>query len=51
MKQRGKKKKELTAIRTTAETSGTMLNDPIFKSLEVQKEKTKRKAMRKYLRR
>ena len=45
------KKKELKAMRTTSETSGTMLNAPTFESLESQK-KTKRKgAMRKYLRR
>ena len=31
-------------------TSGTMLNTPTFKSEEPQKKKTKRKAMRKYLR-
>ena len=29
----------------------TMLNTPTFKSYESQKKKTKRKAMRKYLRR
>ena len=34
MKQRGKKKKELKEIRTTSETSGTMLNTPTFKSEE-----------------
>ena len=28
----GKKKKELKEMRTTSETSGTMLNAPIFKS-------------------
>ena len=32
MKQRGKKKKELKEMRTTSETSGTMLNSPTFKS-------------------
>ena len=32
MKQRGKKKKELKEMRTTSETSGTMLNTPTFKS-------------------
>jgi len=32
MKQRGKKKKELKEMRTTSETSGTMLNVPTFKS-------------------
>ena len=51
MKQRGQKKKKLKEIRTTSETSGIMLNVPTFKSYEYQKKKTKRKAMRKYLRR
>ena len=32
MKQRGKKKNELKEMRTTSETSGTMLNAPIFES-------------------
>ena len=45
------RKKELKEMRTTSETSGTMLNTPTFKSEEPQKKKTKRKAMRKYLRR
>ena len=45
------RKKELKDIMTTSETSGTMLNAPIFKSQESQKKKTKIKAMRKYLRR
>ena len=44
------RKKELKEMRTNSETSGTMLNAPTFKSQESQK-KTKRKAMRKYLRR
>ena len=44
-----KKKKELKEMRTTSETSGTMLNTPAFKSYE-SKKKT-RKGMRKYLRR
>ena len=44
------RKKELKEMRTTSETSGTMLNAPIFTSSESQK-KTKRKTMRKYLRR
>ena len=48
--QRGKKK-ELEEMRTTSETSGTMSNAPTFESQESQKKKTKRKAMRKYLRR
>ena len=51
MKQRGKKEKELKEIRTTSETSGTMLNAPAFKSQVSQKTKTKRKGMKKYLRR
>ena len=42
------RKKEM---RTTSETSETMLNTPTLESLESQKKKTKRKAMRKYLRR
>ena len=42
------RKKEM---RTTSETSETMFNTPTFESLESQKKKTKRKAMRKYLRR
>jgi len=50
MKQRGKKKKELKEMRTTSETSGTMLNAPTFESDESQKKKTQRKAMKKYLR-
>ena len=32
MKQREEKKKELKDMRTTSETSGTMLNVPTFKS-------------------
>ena len=42
-----KKEKKIKEMRTT---SGTMLNTPTFKSEEPQKKKTKRKAMRKYLR-
>jgi len=38
-------------MRTTSETSGTMSNAPTFKSKESKKKNTKRKAMRKYLRR
>ena len=45
------RKKELKAMKTTSETSGTMLNTPTFKSQESQKKKMKRKAMRKYSRR
>ena len=45
------KKKELKEMRTTSETSGTMLKTTIFKPQKSQKKKTKRKAMRKYLRR
>ena len=43
MKQREKKKKKLKEMRTTLETSGTMLNDPTFKSLESQKKKINKK--------
>ena len=50
MKQRGKKNKELKEMRTTSETTGTMLNTPTFESQESEKKKTKRKAMRKYMR-
>ena len=50
MKQRGKKKKEFKEMRTTSETSWTILNPPTFESQESQK-KIKRKGMRKYLRR
>ena len=45
------RKKELKEMRTTSETSGTMLFAPTLKSQESQKNKTKRKTMRKYLRR
>ena len=45
------RKKELKEMRTTSETSVTMSNTPTFKTWEYQKKKTKRKAMRKYLRR
>ena len=45
------RKKEFKEMRTTSETSGTMLNYLIFKSWESQKKKTKIKAVRKYLRR
>ena len=51
MNQRGKKKNELKEMRTVSETSRTMLNAPTFESWESQKKKTKRKSMRKYLRR
>ena len=43
------RKKELKEMRTTSETSRTMLNTPTFKSWGSQKKKTKRKVMRKYL--
>ena len=46
-----RKKNELKEMRTTSETSGTMLNTPTFKSEEPQKKRTKRETMRKYLRR
>ena len=45
------RKKELKEMKTTSETSGTMLNTPTFESEMSQKRKTKRKAMKKYLRR
>ena len=51
MKQRGKKKNELKEMMIISETSGTLLNATTFKSQESQKKKTKRKTMRKYLRR
>ena len=44
-------KKQFKEMRTTTENSGTMLNAPTFESQESQKKKTKRKAMRKYLKR
>ena len=48
--ERKKEKKELKEMRTISETSGTMLNTPTFES-SVSQKKTKRKGMRKYLRR
>ena len=42
------KRKENKEIRTTTETSGTMLNALIFESYVSQNKKTKRKSMRKY---
>ena len=45
------RKKESKEMRKTSVTSGTTLNVPTFESLESQKKMTKRKAMRKYLRR
>ena len=48
MKQRGKKKKELKEMRTTSETSGTMLNAPTFES-QVSQKKTKKKGHEKIL--
>ena len=45
------RKKELNEMRTISETSGTMLNTQTFESSVSQKNKTKRKVMRKYLRR
>jgi len=44
------RKKELKEMRTTSKTSGTILIVPTFESQESEK-KTKRKAMRNYLRR
>ena len=49
MKQRGKEKNELKEMRTTSETSGTMLNAPTFESQESQKTKTKKKGHEKIL--
>ena len=46
-----RKKKEFKEMRTISETSGTMLNASTLESSESQKKKTKRKTMRKYLRR
>ena len=46
-----KKEKQLKEMRTISETSWTVLNVPTFKSWESQKKKTKRKTMRKSLRR
>ena len=40
------REKELKEMRTTSETSGTMLNAPTFQSQESQKKKTKRKYLR-----
>jgi len=51
MKQRGKREKELKEMRTSSETCRTILNAPTFDSQGSQKKKTKRKTMRKYLRR
>ena len=49
--ERKKEKKEFKEMRTASEISGTMLNAPTFESYVSQKNKTKRKGMRKYLRR
>ena len=45
-----KQKKELKEMRTTSETTGTMLNALTFGSQWSQKKKTKTKGMRKFLR-
>ena len=45
------RKRELKEMRTTSETSGAMPNASTFESQASQKKKTKRKAMKKYLRR
>ena len=42
MKQRGKKKKELKEMRTTSETSETMLNAPTFESWVPEEEHKKK---------
>ena len=41
MKQTGKKKKELKEMRTTSETSGTMLNAPTFIGVPEEEDKKK----------
>ena len=41
-----RKKKKRKEMRTTSETSGTMLNAPTLKPYMSQKKKTKRKGMR-----
>ena len=41
MKQRGKKEKELKEMRTTSETSGTMLNAPTFIGVPEEEDKKK----------
>ena len=46
-----RRKEKKIEMRTTSETSGTMLKAPTFESQESQMKKTKRKAMRKSLRR
>ena len=45
------KEKKRKEIRTILETSKTTLNIPTFTLLEFQKEKRKRKGLRKYLKR
>ena len=42
MKHRRKKKNELKEMKTTSETSGTMLNTPTFKSQKSQKKDRKK---------
>ena len=49
--ERKKEKKIIKEMRTTSETSGIMLNAQTFASYKFQKKNTKRKAMRRYLRR
>ena len=44
-----KQENKLKEMRTISETFGTTLKAPTFESQESQKKKTKRKAMRKYL--
>ena len=46
-----KKEKIIKEMRTTSETSWTILSAQTFASYKFQKKNTKRKAMRKYLRR
>ena len=49
MKQTGKKKKELKEIRTTSDTSGTMLNAPNIRIIGVPEEENKKKDHEKIL--
>ena len=49
MKQRGKNKKELKEIRTTSETSGTMLKCPNIRIIGVPEEEDKIKGLEKIL--
>ena len=48
---KGKKKNELKEMKTISETSRTIWNAPTFELYKSHQKKTKRKTMRKYLRR